>query len=1133
MSGIDIESLKRLRPFLLLVEMAGLLHDIGKLSAPVEIEPWKIHVLIPDMELSLKSFNDYTDKTKHITQYKRKKRSGWQISVKSLQDICLFLSDEIKSFFSKKFKDLFPNEELSMIKRVSLEIENLKISELLIRHHSNYRIKAPKDSPIAQADTLDAIEDRDTRVYEPESQYLYSPLGMVKGLSADNNSKRSSVYKLIEKFIEAYEKKDYAIARYNLMQIKKFMSSTYSISVIPVNDTTLWNHSYMTASIAKALAISSLPYGRIIEVSTKLKEEVSNVLESLKKQSHIEGFREISNQGNINRYHVLISIEDKERKNGHWLKKEISNRGKVRYNDIRCISRGNMTKVLAIQFKGREFITDVYRFPDFDGRKIVIRRIQRRLKDLIEFEIPLGNCVYEDVDGLFFLVPYIEKEVVEGVVKEIIRDETCGLLPYSVEIKQCTTDKGVLRIGKVISALRKEFEDKVYIENKESPEWIKEWSSIDDKEVCQVCQKMPATKKDYYEDRLCDWCYNTRSPKVYIKDERLDGLFEDCLVVFKRGNRGVNFIYDPDNGEWRHFEIQVNGLPREYEAFAERMEGGIYKFTFKDREGVGEVVEKLKNEGYDISVTGFPTAPDEAKYIDEVMDIENRYALIIGRLHPAQKWLDGEYIETTFSLNKKPKPPSPSRMMRVIEEFNQFIEEAKGVSEGIIEEGKRLYFEARVDPKIRFGFIEADWKDNLMDKILEEKGIEDKERKRLLSRIMHTNRLEVAIRDNKYLETTEFFPPSEGIETDGVIREYIERYTKDNGKFIFREEGEEKKIKVSPSEFCSVPYKRIKEVYHTPDEFIFLVPRDHALNVVEVFRKRFQEGFAKVLGRLSLRIGVVFAQHKFPLYLVFDAGKRLKQKFDQYDTIMCRITDEKPSWRFYLGNGKVLECPDDCLSISGIEICSPIKTKILHIILKQRKKGLIMDSFDAHIPIELPIKESEVKKDVWYPYLKERSIAETDLLNTDTDWHPNLFGFLYMESSQRRFAIHQALNIFLLDDAKGISNLYGRFNQDSCLLRQTPITGYLSEVCKVFRKMEGWTPIYNILTTYTRSLDGWQAEPNSDMGRSLAESLVANIGAPLSKEDRERLIDALVRGYYKDCLHLFSYILKKKWRDKG
>ena len=191
--------------------------------------------------------------------------------------------------------------------------------------------------------------------------------------------------------------------------------------------------------------------------------------------------------------------------------------------------------IFGVGWDGLRFITPGHKIADIISRKQVIERVKGEIRKVIEYDIPLGNCIYEDLNGIYFLVPALEqpehiknsfitedgKKKYEGVLKgikqqiyEICADQSKGeLYPYFSQIDGTSF---MTQIVKTIKEIKKQCKMPIGEHNSALVEKVKLWwAEKSGYSVCPVCQKRPVSDK---EDKICSVCLERR--RVTQKQER-------------------------------------------------------------------------------------------------------------------------------------------------------------------------------------------------------------------------------------------------------------------------------------------------------------------------------------------------------------------------------------------------------------------------------------------------------------------------------------------------------------------------------------------------------------------------------------------------------------------------------------
>lgn len=86
-------------------------------------------------------------------------------------------------------------------------------------------------------------------------------------------------------------------------------------------------------------------------------------------------------------------------------------------------------------------------------------------------------------------------------------------------------------------------------------------------------------------------------------------------------------------------------------------------------------------------------------------------------------------------------------------------------------------------------------------------------------------------------------------------------------------------IQVRPDNGKTESFSPFRVVLATPELFLILVPADKALPVIEALSREFEVRFGKVIGRLPFSVGSIFFQEQQPMFVVLDAASRMLRNF--------------------------------------------------------------------------------------------------------------------------------------------------------------------------------------------------------------------------------------------------------------
>ncbi|MFQ5741065.1 MAG: hypothetical protein ACE5JX_18850 [Acidobacteriota bacterium] len=209
------------------------------------------------------------------------------------------------------------------------------------------------------ADRLDSAIDRNNPLFgaeqtRPEMSLWGRLSGWLKGAKSAGRQYRGTVFgfeeemvleniqkaqaQLTDTFLEGNRLQNYltrpckSARRHLLEEIRKAYAQGCSDTTRPSNDTTLWDHSYAVATLAKAMMMECKLRGKRRE-----------------------------------------SLQDVD------------------------------FQILGVGWDGTAFLSASHRIADVGARYRLLENFQDEITDWIEFDLAIGNCVYRDLDGIYFL----------------------------------------------------------------------------------------------------------------------------------------------------------------------------------------------------------------------------------------------------------------------------------------------------------------------------------------------------------------------------------------------------------------------------------------------------------------------------------------------------------------------------------------------------------------------------------------------------------------------------------------------------------------------------------------------------------------------------------------------------------
>jgi hypothetical protein len=370
-------------------------------------------------------------------------------------------------------------------------------------------------------------ENRNARLVELDFKqnigdcYLATPFGEKEAdIDLKNLEKRSDEFQeklaLILEGYESWDLEDLISTRKEMLKLMEmYLSSALAETRLPTNDVSLWQHSYSTASIFKAILA-----GRLIAAGCKGKDG-----------------------GKIMCDNPELLLADEDGDLAHY--------------------RANLS-FLGIRWSEEKLLSRSVRPKDILARRARLFNLMEAIKKEVEIAFCLGNEFYRDRNGICFLIPSANQIVDDGYnLVEDIKDTTHNLLniveshlnsnnyfPGDLHYKILQKDVGIQVLG--LTDIISENDDRVdvLISGPVKPGWIESWkNSGSNKEICTRCGLRPtklvpsSMGSQMDESKICDFCSRLllegKDIRNYSKDMRRQFLGFDEDASF--------FTYETDN----------------------------------------------------------------------------------------------------------------------------------------------------------------------------------------------------------------------------------------------------------------------------------------------------------------------------------------------------------------------------------------------------------------------------------------------------------------------------------------------------------------------------------------------------------------------------------------------------------
>lgn len=800
-----IEQLQENRNAILFIELAGLLHDIGKLS---------------------KVFLKYRQEWHDIPD-------GYN---KDPHDRSYF--DKDKTLNKKEYSTLLNLFSTETPKSAILGDASFTIKSAV---HNHTDLAASKiEKMLKAADGIDAAFDRNNPLWSAEQRTQIFDSNVFgyedRLIDIDEQDKlRDELYKDLDtRLPEYFANYGYGERLDVLEAIKKQFEQGLSDTTRPQNDTNLWEHSYAVASILKSLTVHNLFSAE---------------------ENHIEYFPD------------------------------------VRFG------------ILGVGWDGMRFMTYGEKIGDILGRKAIIDRIKDGIKYLIEYKYPIGNEIYSDDNGIYFIVPAeLEdtplSEVWSAVKDSIFRmaaDISLGELQPAIKLHSPmreytdskgreTKNKGVKALTGIIAVIQDLECQRNYPfdATRDGFHYFAQAlaSKIEDaKSVCPVCRFRPVQREDRRR-KICAECEGRRrdagkalkglqeernvqedkahdkkkdAPTVFI-DEIKDGNSQAALIVARFG------LDEWVNGRMIRslFVTEAHGIKNEIDYLRKVEQFKTEELAIQawfDKKGSREYTYQRIKDDVDALIRG--TDQDRARNVRFLYDRRALYDrttdsyTLFGKLDETKKnlnqlWKDADKEHTGITLYNviNAKTPTPSTILDVWDTTTRFFEDFKqGIvaDDGILPQANRLCL--------------------IVEETVKDYGAREAE-------VEGIGRVEViALGENK-------------LEVIGErhTEKSSEKWAKRGIKIL---DGPNQHVKTVSNCEKGTLFQPYRDITVSPNLFMAYVPADKVLEITRRMYEQYIERFGKVAGRLPFSIGNIFFKKDMPMFVVLDAAKRMIANFDK------------------------------------------------------------------------------------------------------------------------------------------------------------------------------------------------------------------------------------------------------------
>lgn len=560
-------------------------------------------------------------------------------------------------------------------------------------------------------------------------------------------------------------------------------------------------------------------------------------------------------------------------------------------------------KLLLIRFNGLDYIFRGVKIGDIEGRKEAINDASKEVRKLLEVEVPLGNEIYRDENGLVFLVPgsledttldvtlddgrtYPLKEKRTHSLKEkiygIFNDKTKGELKPVIKITE-ESSRGAAILGYSLEKYKviynRPFEDEIK----------KKWEHSQDEVVCSVCGLKPADQKE----KICEDCKELRKSRAveWAKNRKEQTASTIWIDEIRDKNNRIGIIAGVfDLGFWLNGMWLNTCFTKTLEDLKEEKKD-IFNSINSWEDLISAVEEALMLNNPNAELTKFKKPDNSGIKVKELLKAlggesyhnqpANEYfeAIVVNREGEILKELYGIDVTNAAPREKAEllvlflmrKNPSFARIRRIWETCNRFWERVRmDVIEYLRNRGTRTRYKIVLDQE----------SEKEIKRLLEGNKIS----KYRAYEIRAGNlRFPVVIVEDDLLLVDYVEDEDEKKEIENALKNEFELYEPSDYGYhsikiypVEREHQERLKCEKLVEDSRYIPFFSIIEDY--PSINAFIVPLEDAWEIVKKIKKLYEIEFSKVQNRLPLKLGFFAMNRKYPLYSALDCVEKFRSE---------------------------------------------------------------------------------------------------------------------------------------------------------------------------------------------------------------------------------------------------------------
>ncbi|MBI4337018.1 MAG: hypothetical protein HY683_04225 [Chloroflexi bacterium] len=203
-------------------------------------------------------------------------------------------------------------------------------------------------------------------------------------------------------------------------------------------------------------------------------------------------------------------------------------------------------------------------------------------------------------------------------------------------------------------------------------------------------------------------------------------------------------------------------------------------------------------------------------------------------------------------------------------------------------------------------------------------------------------------------------------------------------------------------------YHPMRVITTSPDMLMVIVPADKAVEVTRDIYSEYVRRFGKVAGRLPFSIGNLFFEEHTPMFVVLDAARRMVRNFEALaEKPVCLRVARDHSWLPDRLEGRPPSDDDRKLAIRIDQVRfpdgAPVERSLTWRMPYRLGDGRI-DYYHAYVRVPEDLDSRYASRKGYFRTIRGDVIHATEVQAGDTlEVYPNYYDFEFLDSSARRF----------------------------------------------------------------------------------------------------------------------------------